>query len=105
MNQERTKELLPIMQAFSEGEVIEFSSKEEINPEWAEVFNALWVDSCNYRIKPAFSKGDVVLVRDSLTDKERVRVFKEYARNGMYITYTYASCEGVKWCKCRKFEP
>ena len=93
------------MKAFSEGIVIEFSAKSEINPEWAEVIDALWLDSCNYRIKPEFSKGDIVAVSDNLGDTEMIRVFKEYTKTGEYISYSHTKDHGNIWAHCRKFEP
>ena len=56
MNRERAKELLPIIQAFSDGEEIEFCSPENISgpqTEWESVQeNPNWHTAYKYRIKP-----------------------------------------------------
>ena len=50
MDIERAKELLPIIQAFSEGKKIECSVKGE--DAWSDTFYPTWIDSRDYRIKP-----------------------------------------------------
>ena len=50
MDIERTKELLPIIQAFAEGKKIECSVKGE--DAWSDTFYPTWIDSRDYRIKP-----------------------------------------------------
>lgn len=51
MNRQQAKELLPIIQAFAEGKIIEFRNKSF--KEWVEIENPSFDPSItNYRIKP-----------------------------------------------------
>ena len=51
MNRQQAKDLLPIIQAFAEGKIIEFRNKSF--KEWAEIENPSFDPSItNYRIKP-----------------------------------------------------
>lgn len=51
MNRQQAKELLPIIQAFAEGKIIEFRNKSF--KEWAEIENPSFDPTItNYRIKP-----------------------------------------------------
>ena len=54
MNRSQAKELLPIMQAFVEGETIEVRSNSKYNPgEWIETTTPSFdIESHEYRIKP-----------------------------------------------------
>jgi hypothetical protein len=55
MTPERAKELLPIIQAFALGKVIEFRTAN--NSEWLVVKMPTWLDNCDYRIKPEKKKA------------------------------------------------
>ena len=51
MNRQQAKDLLPIIQAFAEGKIIEFRNKSF--KEWAEIENPSFDPTItNYRIKP-----------------------------------------------------
>jgi hypothetical protein len=54
MNRKEAKELLPIIQAFSEGRVIEFSSITDVSKAWREVtdFDIEMIKNFKFRIKP-----------------------------------------------------
>lgn len=54
MNRKEAKELLPIIQAFSEGRVIEFSSITDVSKAWREVtdFPIGMIKNFKFRIKP-----------------------------------------------------
>ena len=49
MDRERAKELLPIIQAFSEGRTVEMVLRG--TKEWCADFHPTWADGCDYRIK------------------------------------------------------
>ncbi len=48
MNRERAKELLPVIQAFADGEDIEAKGLGD----WIVTTDATWKAECTYRIKP-----------------------------------------------------
>lgn len=54
MTREETTELLPIIQAFSEGRIIEFSSITDVSKAWREVtdFPIGMIKNFKFRIKP-----------------------------------------------------
>lgn len=54
MNRKEAKELLPIIKAYSEGRIIEFSSITDVSKAWREVtdFPLGMINSFNFRIKP-----------------------------------------------------
>ena len=54
MNRKESAELLPIIQAFSEGRVIEFSSITDVSKAWREVtdFPIGMIKNFKFRIKP-----------------------------------------------------
>ncbi len=52
MTPERTKELLPVMEHFANGGVVQTSSQIVPNPGWIDDYNPLWSVSQNYRKKP-----------------------------------------------------
>jgi len=52
MNRERAKQLLPIIEAFANGEDIQARSSG-VASTWKDVIgNPEWLDSCEYRIEP-----------------------------------------------------
>jgi len=52
MNRERAKELLPIIQAFAEGKMIERFGTETGQAQWEITDNLVFVEGVMYRIKP-----------------------------------------------------
>lgn len=54
MNRNQAKELLPIIKAFSEGRIIEFSSITDVSNAWREVtdFPIGMIENFKFRIKP-----------------------------------------------------
>jgi len=55
MNRDRAKELLPVIQAFAEGKIIEgtvFTRESRIKQQWKEQNNPIWANDTDYRIKP-----------------------------------------------------
>jgi len=52
MNRERAKELLPIIEAFANGEDIQTIHHIDKNPEWQDSENLDFGSLCEYRIKP-----------------------------------------------------
>ena len=54
MNRKEAKELLPIIQAFSEGRIIEFSGITDVSKAWREVtdFPIGMIKNFKFRIKP-----------------------------------------------------
>lgn len=54
MNRKEAAELLPIIKAFSEGRIIEFSSITDVSKAWREVtdFPLGMINSFKFRIKP-----------------------------------------------------
>lgn len=52
MTQEQSKNLLPIIQAFSEGKAIQVAYNDEEQPEWVDCTDPSWDKAYIYRIKP-----------------------------------------------------
>lgn len=54
MNRNQAKELLPIIKAFSEGRIIEYSSITDVSKAWREVkdFPIEMINNFKFRIKP-----------------------------------------------------
>jgi len=49
MNRERAKELLPVIQAFADGQDIQARAKVDID--WSDIDSPLWAHGSEYRIK------------------------------------------------------
>ena len=52
MNRDRTKELLPIIEAFADGSIIQARGVDDEDGEWVTLEDLLCLDECDYRIKP-----------------------------------------------------
>lgn len=50
MNQERAKQLLPIIQAYADGKTIQY--RNDSNHGWVDADRPVWMDGVEYRIKP-----------------------------------------------------
>lgn len=106
MTRDRVKELLPIMQAFAEGKVIQCRNKEAIDFRWRDIDTPSWIDNLVYRIKPEphympftyedhkLFKDKWITCRDSKVLKHIVCVYKESVaiiNNTMPYSFSYES--------------
>lgn len=55
MTPERTKQLLPVFEAFANGKRIQVFNDEEAV--WEDVDSPMWLDELNYRVAPAQIEG------------------------------------------------
>lgn len=62
MTPERAKELLPIIQAYSEGKEIQVF--DTINKRWLPANSPTWLDRLIYRIKPTKKEGWIQLYKN-----------------------------------------
>jgi len=104
MNKEEAKVLLPIIKAFSEGQVIEYRRS---NGDWCVATAPNWARDVDYRLRPTWadlSPGDPVLVKDEGEALYKVRVFKGVTINNSPITYNTESSK-ISWNYCKPFNP
>lgn len=104
MTPERTKQLLPIIQAFAEGQQIEY--RHHFSNEWRIVTEPSWFDDFEYRIKIELPKYRVFQYRNakilavctsSSKDKDYLKRLEdvENAGNGVWVT-DWIECSNIK---------
>lgn len=94
MTRDRVKEILPIMQAFAEGKVIQCRNKEAIDFRWRDIDTPSWIDNLVYRIKPEphyipFTYEDHKLFKDKwIKHKKYNNTLNRVVRIGNSVIYT-----------------
>lgn len=108
MNRKEATELLPIIQAFSEGRVIEFSSITDVSKAWREVtdFPIGMIKNFKFRIKPEPKyrpfKDAEECWQEMLKHKPFGVVKDKYFAN--YQTHRAFTCLTTKGCYFRGYE-
>ena len=107
MNRKEAAELLPIIQAFSEGMVIEFSSITDVSKAWREVtdFPIGMIKNFKFRIKPEPKYRPFANAEECWQEMQKHKPFGWVKRNdvrfNIYVVSTtsvcliYGNCENM----------
>ena len=96
MNREQCKELLPIMQAFAEGKVIQNKTGEN---HWVDCDNPYWSDSTDsYRIKPEETYRPFKDCDELIEWWDKHRTVKDRPQNAMPLIWLKHKVESDKKC-------
>lgn len=90
MTRERMKELLPVLTAWANGEVIQFRTSSD--QEWRDVTDPCWAHCAEYRAKPKALEVWLILTGDTYSDvrglnksEDEAREFAEQYKNARVV--------------------